>query len=164
MNQQVLFDYTSAGGRVFASHFHYAWFDSGPFAAANLATWSPGTNHMGDIKANIVTTLPNSQPFPKGVALSQWLGNTGGLTGGELPISGACHNADVTVTNVESQSWINADERLRRIEHDARWVFGEGLVASGEGARVHVVRSVVVCDSEQRAAAATAGEVVSGLR
>ena len=30
------------GGRVFASHFHYAWFDSGPFGQANLATWTPG--------------------------------------------------------------------------------------------------------------------------
>ena len=70
MNQQALFDYAAAGGRVFASHFHYAWFDSGPFGSKNLATWSAGTNDMGDIGGQIVTT------FPKGMALAQWLIST----------------------------------------------------------------------------------------
>ena len=32
MNQQALHDYASAGGRVFASHFHYSWFNSGPYS------------------------------------------------------------------------------------------------------------------------------------
>jgi hypothetical protein len=105
MNQQALFDYAKSGGRVFASHFHYAWLDSGPFGAANLATWSPGTNNMGDVSANIVTT------FPKGLALSQWLGNVGALTAGELPISGARHNSDVGATNAASQAWIKSDAK-----------------------------------------------------
>jgi hypothetical protein len=109
MNQQALFDYAAAGGRVFASHFHYAWFDSGPFAAANLATWSPGINDMGDIKATIVTTLANGSPFPKGQALAAWLGNVGALTGGELPIAQAKHNADVGAAHLASQPWIEAD-------------------------------------------------------
>jgi hypothetical protein len=51
MNQQALLDYAKAGGRVFASHFHYSWFNTGPFASANLATWTPGANNMGDIRA-----------------------------------------------------------------------------------------------------------------
>jgi hypothetical protein len=105
MNQQALFDYAKSGGRVFASHFQYSWLNSGPFGAANLATWSPGANNMGDVTANIVTT------FPKGLALSQWLGNVGALTAGELPISAARHNSDVGPANTASQAWIKADAK-----------------------------------------------------
>ncbi len=106
MNQQALFDYAAAGGRVFASHFHYAWFNSGPFGGKNLASWSPGTNDMGDIGGQIVTT------FPKGMALQQWLGNVGALdSSGELHITQAKHNADVGTANVASQAWITSDPK-----------------------------------------------------
>ncbi len=111
MNQQALYDYTAAGGRVFASHWHYAWFNSGPFGAASLATWKTGTQNIGDLNATIVTTLFNGSPFPKGLAMKQWLGNVGalGVAGappGELPILAARHNADVAATNTPSQPWI----------------------------------------------------------
>jgi hypothetical protein len=56
-----------------------------------------------------VTTLPNGLPFPEGVAMNTWLGNVGALTGGELPIVNAFHNADVSATNTSSQPWITAD-------------------------------------------------------
>jgi hypothetical protein len=42
--QNYLMAYANAGGRVFASHYHYAWFNTGPFntGANRLATWSTG--------------------------------------------------------------------------------------------------------------------------
>jgi hypothetical protein len=104
MNQQALHDYASGGGRVFASHYHYSWFNSGPYMNENLATWSPGANLMNNINANIVTT------FPKGKALQQWLMNTNALVSGELPIKQARHNADVGMANIVSQAWISADQ------------------------------------------------------
>ncbi len=122
--RQVLLDYTSAGGRVFASHYHYSWFNSGPFTmipnAPPLATWSPeGTpgksqtvgpgNDTGADQSEIVTTLPNGMPFPEGVALHQWLGNVGALTNDKLPIWYARHNADLTMANTASQQWIALD-------------------------------------------------------
>jgi hypothetical protein len=117
-DQTALENYTSAGGRVFASHFHYVWFsnvlqngpNTGPFGAANLATWTPGTNDMGTISADILQTLPNGGAFPKGVALFDWLDNIGALTGGELPILEAKHNADVGAANTLSTPWIVADK------------------------------------------------------
>lgn len=109
MNQQALLDYTKAGGRVFASHFHYSWFNTGPFGGSSLASWSPGSNNMGDVKGDIVTTLSSGAPFPKGQALAQWLGNVGALTAGKLPISQARHNSDVTSAHTASQAWIKAD-------------------------------------------------------
>ncbi|MDB4974667.1 MAG: uncharacterized protein JWN48_3008 [Myxococcaceae bacterium] len=110
MNQQALHDYTDAGGRVFASHFHYSWFNSGPYSNENLATWTKGSNDLHDIQGDIVTKLPNGQPFAKGVALESWLGTVGALQGGKLPIKDAKHNADVSASNTPSQSWIVADQ------------------------------------------------------
>jgi hypothetical protein len=104
MQQAALHDYADKGGRVFASHFHYAWFNSGPYASENLATWTPGSNSMGNIGGTIVTT------FPKGMALQQWLTNTNALVNGELPIQEARHNADVASANFVSQPWILADD------------------------------------------------------
>jgi hypothetical protein len=117
MDQQVLFDYAAKGGRVFASHFHYAWFNSGPFAtAANLATWTTGANPVGsgNINADVQQTLLTGGAFAKGVAMKQWLGTVGalgvnGAPAGELPILQAKHNANLSATNVASTSWIVPD-------------------------------------------------------
>jgi hypothetical protein len=102
MVQQALFDYAALGGRVFASHFHYSWFNTGPFAAGNLATWTTGGNSIGIVNADIITT------FPKGQALKQWLGTVGALNGGQLTIIDAKHNSNVSASNTSSQSWIEA--------------------------------------------------------
>jgi hypothetical protein len=110
MNQQALHDYADLGGRVFTSHFHYSWFNSGPYASENIATWLPGSNDIGDISAEIVTTLPNGAPFPKGQALKSWLGNVQALDNGTLSIEDARHNADVTAANTPTQTWIVADQ------------------------------------------------------
>jgi hypothetical protein len=118
MNQQVLFDYAKNGGRVFASHFHYSWFNMGPFAASTpaLATWVTGAQSIGNINGVIQTTLPGGAPFPKGVAMKQWLMNVGalgvaGAPAGELPIVAARHNANVTAANTPSTSWIVPDSK-----------------------------------------------------
>jgi hypothetical protein len=125
MQQQALFDYAKNGGRVFASHFHYAWFNTGPFSTFNLAQWRTGANPMTSgtniIGGVIQTTLSNGQAFPKGQALAQWLANVNALgvpaapggpsaPAGELPIEEAKHNADVTAQNVPSTVWIVADQ------------------------------------------------------
>jgi hypothetical protein len=105
-NQSALFDYANAGGRVFASHFHYVWFDSGPFASQDLGSWTPGSNSIGNVNAAIVTTLWSGQPFPKGAAMQQWLGNVGALAGGLLPVVNAKSNLKVSPSNAATQPWI----------------------------------------------------------
>src|SRR5450755_629738 len=51
--QTYLMNYANAGGRVFASHFQYAWFNTGPFAtgASNVATWTTGMQTIDDSQA-----------------------------------------------------------------------------------------------------------------
>jgi hypothetical protein len=101
-NQQVLYDYAAAGGRAFASHYHYAWFNKGPFSTHNLATWHTGDQNINDIQASVVTS------FTLGQAFHDWLSNpkVNALTNGLLPIDQARHNADVTAANTVSQPWL----------------------------------------------------------
>jgi hypothetical protein len=119
-NRQSLLDYSNAGGRVFASHWHYSWFNQGPFAADNLATWYPGTQTLDDtmlFPGDVYTTLLNGQPFPEGVALSTWLGVVMALDmNGMLDIFSARHNADVLPPagppGTPSQPWVVLDKSV----------------------------------------------------
>jgi hypothetical protein len=110
MNQEALFEYAAAGGRVFASHFHYSWFNTGPFAADNIASWSTGTNGIGNVGATMVTALADGGAFVKGQAMSSWLGGLGILDGGQLPEQYACENAQVTAANAPAQAWLTTNE------------------------------------------------------
>src|SRR5262249_42743256 len=78
----ALYDFTQAGGRVFASHYHYVWAQTG--ALAGTAQW------LGGSSSNGTSTPPYQvdQTFPKGKAFAQWLvGGGAGGTLGEVPIS-----------------------------------------------------------------------------
>jgi hypothetical protein len=115
----------NAGGRAFASHYHYSWF-SGPLNTVqayvapadwgtNLATWTAnGGQGNGPIAGVIDTTLNGSTlPFAKGVALQQWLGlvgalGTNGVAATDLAIYQPRDNAQIAATNTPSQPWITA--------------------------------------------------------
>jgi hypothetical protein len=132
-NPPALEAYLNAGGRVFASHYQYAWF-GGPIASGkwylpplpaeyaapadwgtNLATWTKDVggdeNEIGGV---LDTTLNGSTaPFPKGVALQAWLQGVGalgqnGAPAGQLSIYQPKYNATVTAANTVSQPWITA--------------------------------------------------------
>jgi hypothetical protein len=125
-NPSALESYLNAGGRVFASHFHYAWF-AGPLASgqsytaptdwgSNLATWTAGSGmNQGPIGGTIETTLNGTGlAFPKGVSLNKWLGNYGalgknGVPGSEISIFQPRYNSTVGTTNTPSQAWITSD-------------------------------------------------------
>jgi hypothetical protein len=112
-SQTYLMNYANAGGRVFASHFHYAWFNTGPFSTTpnQLATWITGAQSIDDkvsFSADIDTTLAGGAPFPEGSALEQWLNGVGALTNGQLPIWFARHNVQALV-QPPSTEWIHLD-------------------------------------------------------
>jgi hypothetical protein len=124
-NPQALEAYVNAGGRVFASHFHFTWF-SGPIDSmqsytapadwSNLATWmDEETSPAGPVGGIIATSLnAGGAPFAKGVALQTWLGvvgalGTAGVPSAELAIYTPRFNANVGPSNTPSQPWIIAD-------------------------------------------------------
>jgi hypothetical protein len=116
--------YISAGGRVFAEHYHYAFFTgysngTGPAYPQfpNLANWANlglagnDSPYNNDITGVIEATLPNGKAFPEGVALKSWLGNVGALNAnGEIvvPSANARDTALVTASNV-STPWVQTD-------------------------------------------------------
>ena len=122
-NPGNLEQYLNAGGRAFASHYHYAWFSNNlssnqGYAApadwgANLAAWTPsGGTNAGPEDGTIVQTLNvGGGTFAKGQALDQWLGVVNalghdGAPAGELGIFAPRYNAKVSATNTPSQPWI----------------------------------------------------------
>jgi hypothetical protein len=109
MNQEVLFNYAAAGGRVFASHFHYAWFNTGPFGGENLAKWTTGSQSIGNVNASVVTTDWAGTAFARGQAMHDWLQNVNALTNNLLPVEDARDNATVASSNTPSQPWLVVD-------------------------------------------------------
>jgi hypothetical protein len=127
-NPSALEAYLNAGGRAFASHFHYAWF-AGPLSSTqaysspakwgnHLASWTAGGGQdTGPIGGTIETTLNGgNQPFAKGQALQQWLTLVNALgknnvPGGELSIYDPRYNAVVSTANTASQAWITSDNQ-----------------------------------------------------
>ncbi len=105
---QPLADYVSAGGRVFAEHYHYQFFANQP-QFANTADWSQAGSYAysGGISAAVQTTLLNGQPFPEGVALQSWLTNVGALSGGLLSIAQPRSDAVVNAGNVSTR-WLES--------------------------------------------------------
>jgi hypothetical protein len=126
-----LVTYTTNGGRVFASHFHYAWFNQGTFGSDNLGTWVPATDSTNgaatyassnpiynasddqNLNAKIITTLADGGTFARGEAMYQWLGGpvVNALTANELPITTPRYNVSVSVaaSNTVSQAWLVPD-------------------------------------------------------
>jgi len=99
-------DYASAGGRIFASHYHYYWFNNGPADFKSVAAWSPGA-----IGGTLEGDYTVDQTFPKGKSFAQW------LAGPEVKASttiGTIHLKDIrndvsSVTPKISQKWIFQD-------------------------------------------------------
>ncbi len=104
-----LLDYTSAGGRVFTTHYGYAWLAPNLGAAPFHTTgqWNPEQPNIGD--TSLLTAVLN-QGFPKGKAFAEWLVNVGASTvPGELELIESRH--DLTAGNdPPSTTWMTTSE------------------------------------------------------
>jgi hypothetical protein len=95
----ALRDYTHAGGRVFASHWHNYWFEAGPAPWPEVATF----NHQSDIGQ---ITADIDMTFPKGQAMAEWLLNNGGSTVlGKIDLNDTQHTIDAENPAL-AQRWI----------------------------------------------------------
>jgi hypothetical protein len=100
--KEALYDFMSQGGRVFASHFHYTWADSGPLS--KTAKWQGSEANPENEPGPYLV----DQSFPKGVAFAEWLVGVGAAsTKGEVPISQPRHN--VGAVTAPAQRWVYRD-------------------------------------------------------
>jgi hypothetical protein len=99
-----LLSYANAGGRVFATHYSYAWLDPGPAYGSqftNVADWDVNQSYGG--WADPETALIN-QGFSDGATLAQWLLNSGASTTlGQVQLSSLRHDLDGVIA--PTQSW-----------------------------------------------------------
>jgi len=100
-----LLGFANAGGRIFATHYSYAWLDpDSPFDAqfGSVANWTTGSE--AQINSGIGTVGTN---FSDGATLAQWLQNSGATIGGtsdEIDISTL--RTDVGSVIAPTQSWL----------------------------------------------------------
>jgi hypothetical protein len=102
----AMIDYAAAGGRIFATHYHYTWFKNSPDQDwQHVANWNASTGGSG--------TYDVDTSFPKGQAFSDWL-----VTATASSSAGKIQLTDVTDSlagvNAPAQSWIKKSDNVVR--------------------------------------------------
>lgn len=90
-------DFMNAGGRVFATHYHYTWFKNNPDGAVKgVANWTSGSTG---------TPYTVDDSFPKGRQFRDWLQNVGATTTpGSIVLNSVA--SDLSTVNPSAQRWI----------------------------------------------------------
>jgi hypothetical protein len=97
---EAMQQYTSLGGRVFASHYHNFWVSKGPAPFPTAATFRENADLPDPFTAKI------DVGFPKGNAMANWLVNVGGsMTKGDIVVHSGQHMVDA-VNSAVAQRWI----------------------------------------------------------
>jgi hypothetical protein len=105
-DKQNVIDYTSAGGRLFTTHYSYVWlYDIAPFMG--VAAWTANGPHPTPLDT-IPLTGTVDQTFPKGMAFAQWLEVVKATSPmpGQIQINVPRHDLDATIA--PAQTWINS--------------------------------------------------------
>lgn len=100
-----LLGYANAGGRIFSTHYSYAWLDSdSPYNSefTGVANWTIGAESQVAAGTGTVNT-----GFTDGATLAQWLQNAGAtVTGTGNQISLSTIRTDVGSVIAPTQSWV----------------------------------------------------------
>jgi len=105
-----LLNYANAGGRVFTTHYSYAWLDPAPPYDSQfppVADWNP--NQPSPSPDPGIATVNTG--FTDGATLSQWLGNAGASynnTPGQIQISTLRHDFNGVIA--PTQPWLTLND------------------------------------------------------
>jgi hypothetical protein len=101
--------YTNQGGRVFTTHYGYAWLAGncaggacGTTKFASTGTWNVNNYDVADPLPALI-----DMSFPKGLAFAQWLQNVAATTTiGHIDLTQSRHDLDKA--NLPTQEWMTA--------------------------------------------------------
>jgi hypothetical protein len=96
----ALHDWLNEGGKVFATHFHYTWFQNGPADFQSVANWkgySLGTGTCNNCSID--------QSFTGGKDFYTWLQTAGALSGSGINLTGVADSVGTVTKNVTDR-WI----------------------------------------------------------
>jgi hypothetical protein len=96
----AMHDWLGEGGKVFATHYHYYWFNHGPTDFQNVATW------LGSSTGSEVGTWTIDTSFNRGQAFDNWLTSpaVGAATGTSISLSSVA--ASVGAVSSNATRWI----------------------------------------------------------
>jgi hypothetical protein len=127
--KQAMHDWLNEGGKVFATHFHYTWFQYGPPDFQTVATWLGSSIALG---VNGTGTIDTS--FTKGMKFGQWLKTVGATTGTSISLQGVGTSMS-SVNAATTQRWIydstNSDTKYMSFETPIGGIAVDGGETSG---------------------------------
>jgi hypothetical protein len=106
--------YANAGGRVFATHFSYVWFDTNTSGAnpwQSTATWTHGgvcpSGRGGGGNSSAAVTADVDTSFADGAAFGKWLLTVGASTTlNQVSISQVRNDMTAVATSTNEQRWL----------------------------------------------------------
>jgi hypothetical protein len=103
---QNIINYTSAGGRLFTTHYGYVWMAYAQQPFPSTANWTPDPDQ--DHNPPNPFTVNVNRSFPKGDAFAHWLWDAGASTTfGQLSVAETRH--DVSGTDAGTTTWLAAN-------------------------------------------------------
>jgi hypothetical protein len=135
----ALRDYIDVGGRVFATHYHYNWFQGdAPADLSHIATFTSEMNQFDNELVDI------DQTFPKGVALADWMTFVDGSSPHTQFIVFDGRRHTLTVDETHARIWVryldnteyfsfNAPIETPEADQCGRMVFSDIHVSAGAG-------------------------------
>jgi hypothetical protein len=118
-NLQGMHDYAGAGGRIFATHYHYIWFKGSSLGVINSVSAPPDFVSTANWKptaaggASASGSYSVDQTFPKGMSFAKWLVNVGASsTLGSIPLDKIADSV-VSVNNPPSTQWISGSGHVQ---------------------------------------------------
>lgn len=95
-----MYEYLNAGGKVFATHYHYVWFKESPEAEfQNVASWDKDTSEVSQYDVNM--------GFPKGEKFGEWLKAVGASSSvGKIGLESTTTTNSLTHVNDPAVAWI----------------------------------------------------------